>query len=126
MPYSISAPSLKVDESVGTIVFTVIRTRVGSPYVIAGINEANVVSPQGIMGFEANGGVLTASNFVLASGELSPLPTRDCFLPILAVLNFSKTSGKPLSQSLAQRNFSAADGDQLENFPLEDSAALMM
>ncbi len=104
----------------------VIRTRVGSPYVIAGMNEASAENPKGIMGFEANGGVLTASNFVLASGELSPLPTRDCFLPILAVLNFSKGNGKPLSQSLAQRNFSAADGDRLENFPLEDSAALMM
>jgi phosphomannomutase len=100
----------------------VIRTRIGSPYVIAGMNLPGATE---VMGFEANGGVLTASDFAVAGGILKALPTRDCFLPILAMLNFCKLAGQPLSKSLAARKFSAADGDRLENFSTEKSAALM-
>jgi phosphomannomutase len=103
----------------------VIRTRVGSPYVIAAMNEALAQDPEGVIGFEANGGVLTGSSFKVAGGTLSVLPTRDCFLPLLAMLSFCKSRGQPLSLSLTQRQFSSADGDRLENFPLQNSAALM-
>jgi phosphomannomutase len=103
----------------------VIRTRVGSPYVIAAMNEALAGKHDGVIGFEANGGVLTGSQFTTAGGKLSALPTRDCFLPILAVLHLCKTGNAPLSQTLARRRFAYTDGNRLENFPLQSSAALM-
>jgi phosphomannomutase len=101
------------------------RTRVGSPYVIAGMNEALAHSYEGVIGFEANGGVLTASIFEVAKGHILPLPTRDSVLPILAMMNFCKTRNQPLSHSVLQRRFAATDSDRLENFPPEKSTALM-
>jgi phosphomannomutase len=103
----------------------VCRTRIGSPYVIAGMDDALQNDAISVMGFEANGGVLTASDFKVAGGMLAALPTRDCFLPILAMLQFCKSGGQVFSKNLEARKFSAADGDRLENYSAERSAALM-
>ncbi|CUX14477.1 Phosphomannomutase (fragment) [Agrobacterium tumefaciens str. Kerr 14] len=105
--------------------FEVIRTKVGSPFVIAGMTEALAAGRNGVMGFEANGGLLTASAFTLNGRPLSPLPTRDSFLPILAVLLLSAEQKKPLSQIAAAYNLPVAAADRLENFAQEKSAALM-
>jgi phosphomannomutase len=112
--------------------FTVHRTRVGSPFVIAGMRSAH---PQGeaaasgevagIVGFEANGGTLTDSEFLLAGGKLAPLPTRDSFLPVLAVLGLAAQRGVPLSEVAASFALPFAASDRLENFPIETSGALM-
>ena len=65
--------------------FSVIRTPVGSPFVIAGMQVALAAGKNGVAGFEANGGLLTASDFAVNDHPLRALPTRDCFLPILAI-----------------------------------------
>ena len=55
-----------------------VRTRIGSPYVIAAMREA---------GWEGNGGFLTAAPVAVpGGGTLDPLPTRDALLPILSGL----------------------------------------
>ena len=105
--------------------FTVTRTRVGSPYVIEGMNQALQGGKQAVMGFEANGGVLTASTFALSGTDLEPLPTRDSFLPVLAALALAKGEGKPLSAVASSFRLPFAAADRLENFPVETSAALM-
>jgi phosphomannomutase len=110
-------------EAAGT--YTVIRTRVGSPYVIAGMNEALAGGQSRIMGFEANGGTLTASTFAVDGKPLSPLPTRDSFLPILAALHAAASAKKTLSAVAAGYALPFAAADRLENFPVETSAALM-
>ncbi len=57
---------------------TVVKTRIGSPYVIEAMRE---------VGWEANGGFLTAAPFVIpGGGKLEALPTRDALLPILSAL----------------------------------------
>ena len=63
-----------------------IRTRIGSPYVIAAMNEALACGATGVCGYEANGGFLLGSSFARNGATLSPLPTRDAVIPILAVL----------------------------------------
>ena len=105
--------------------FETIRTRVGSPYVIAGMAEALAAGKTGVMGFEANGGLLTASDFTVNGRTLPALPTRDCFLPILAVLSEGVRRQRPLSALAGDAGLPVADADRLENFPLETSAALM-
>ena len=65
---------------------TVVRTRIGSPYVIDamhGLPGARVV------GWEANGGFLHASPIATDHGTLAPLPTRDAALPIVAALQLA-------------------------------------
>ena len=77
------------------------------------------------MGFEANGGLLTGSAFTLNGKALSPLPTRDSFLPILAVLQLSSSQKKSLSAIAEAYSLPVAAADRLENFAQEKSAALM-
>lgn len=105
--------------------FDVIRTKVGSPYVIAGMNEARSSGKNGVIGFEANGGFLTATPFTLNGKSVSPLPTRDCFLPLLAALQLVSKERKPLSAIAAGYELPVAAADRLQDFPQEKSAALM-
>ena len=102
-----------------------IRTRVGSPYVIEGMAAALAAGKDRVMGFEANGGLLTASPFDLAGGRVAALPTRDCFLPTLAVLHAARLAGKGLKAFSEAFRLPFADADRLENFPVETSASLM-
>jgi phosphomannomutase len=105
--------------------FEVVRTKVGSPFVIAGMNEALDAGKDAVMGFEANGGLLTASSFTVNGETLSPLPTRDSFLPVLAVLSLAATKKQSLSDLAASYRLPVAAADRLENFAQEKSAALM-
>ncbi|TCL65127.1 phosphomannomutase [Rhizobium sp. BK251] len=105
--------------------FAVVRTRVGSPYVIAGMDEAVAGGKNQVMGFEANGGLLTATPFTINGQEALPLPTRDSFLPILSTLYLAATQKKPLSAVAAAYRMPVAAADRLENFPVETSARLM-
>ena len=105
--------------------FEIVRTKVGSPFVIAGMLAALEAGKTGVIGFEANGGFLTASPFDTGTGVLSPLPTRDSFLPVLATLVLAARKKKSLSQVAAGFRLPFAAADRLENFPVETSAALM-
>ncbi len=105
--------------------YGVYRTRVGSPYVIAAMQEALATGQSGVMGFEANGGVLTASTFVVDGQPLAPLPTRDSFLPILAALFLASKQGKALSEVVTDFKLPVAAADRLEDYPIERSGRLM-
>ncbi|MEP9399350.1 phosphomannomutase [Mesorhizobium sp. KR2-14] len=105
--------------------FEVVRTRVGSPFVIAGMDEAVAAGRSRVIGFEANGGVLTATDFEVNGRTLRALPTRDSFLPILAVLSLVARQKRPLSHIAASYRLPAAAADRIENFAVEISAALM-
>ncbi|UHS62055.1 phosphomannomutase [Agrobacterium vaccinii] len=105
--------------------FEVLRTKVGSPFVIAGMEEALSKGNKGVIGFEANGGFLTASPFTLNGKTVSALPTRDCFLPLLAALKLVAEQKKPLSEIAAAYKLPVAAADRLQDFAQEKSAALM-
>jgi len=62
------------------------RTRIGSPYVIAAMEEALADGRDRVVSYEANGGFLTANDVEMFGHKLTALPTRDAFLPILGVL----------------------------------------
>lgn len=110
-------------EAAGT--YHVVRTRVGSPFVVAEMNAALQAGETAVMGFEANGGVLTASDFTVGETRLAALPTRDSFLPILASLCQAAAAAQPLSALAAEIRLPVADADRLENMPVETSQALM-
>lgn len=79
------------------------RTKIGSPYVISAMKEAAEKKPGTVVGYEANGGYLTASDMINAEGKiLKALPTRDAVLPIIAVLLLSQQEGKSLSRLVAE------------------------
>jgi phosphomannomutase len=71
---------------------TLRRTRIGSPYVIAAMRQ---------VGWESNGGFLTARPLrVPGGGLLEPLPTRDALLPILCALASARRQGLGLDALL--------------------------
>ncbi|WP_176085128.1 phosphomannomutase [Martelella sp. HB161492] len=105
--------------------FDVVRTRVGSPYVIAGMEEALKAGRHGVVGFEANGGFLTGSGFAPSGRPIDALPTRDCFLPILSALYLSVRAQKPLSSLAATFSLPVAAADRIKDFAQSRSEALM-
>jgi len=72
------------------------KTRIGSPFVIAGM-QAAASGHQAVCGWEANGGFLLGSDITRGGRTLKALPTRDAFLPILSVLLNARESGLPLT-----------------------------
>ncbi len=103
----------------------VIRTRVGSPYVIEGMAEASASGAQAVVGFEANGGVLLGSDISREGRRLAALPTRDAMLPILCALGEIVAQGKPLAEIGAAFAFKAAASNRLKDVATDRSAAFV-
>ncbi|MGN6450358.1 MAG: phosphomannomutase [Brucella intermedia] len=103
----------------------VIRTRVGSPYVIEGMTQAVAGGTPAVVGFEANGGVLLGTDINRGGHMLAALSTRDALLPILGSLGSIKETGKPLSDIAASFHFRTALSDRLQNVPQEKSLAFL-
>ena len=81
---------------------SVLRTKIGSPFVIEGMQKLLVSNPTlTVVGYEANGGFLLGSRVCDSGGELAPLPTRDAVLSMLAVLGLAKAESVPVSQLTA-------------------------
>ncbi|QNQ41350.1 phosphomannomutase [Brucella intermedia] len=103
----------------------VLRTCVGSPYVVAGMEQALSENAKSVLGFEANGGVLLGNAVEKSGNALSALPTRDALLPILACLCTIKEMQKPLSEIKESYGFRIALSDRLQEVPQEKSAAFL-
>ncbi len=104
--------------------FEVLRTKVGSPFVIEAM-QAAAAGGGTVVGFEANGGFLLGSPFDHAGISGTALPTRDALLPILAVLQSARQSGAPLSALTSRWALPVCASDRLEDFATERSQALM-
>lgn len=87
-------------------------TRIGSPYVIAAMEEVLAAdSDARVVGYEANGGFLLGFAATGPGGELAPLMTRDCLLPILSPLAMARAKGTDLAGIVSDLppRFTAAD-----------------
>ncbi len=98
------------------------RTRIGSPYVIEGMQQALIDGAMRVVGYEANGGFLTQTDFEVEGRVLPALPTRDAAIVALAVLLLARRNGLPVSHlvSLLPARYTASD--RLQAFPNEISA----
>jgi phosphomannomutase len=86
---------------------SVIRTKIGSPFVIAAMKEAGGT----VVGYEANGGFLLGFEAEGPAGALAPLMTRDCLLPIVAPLAMARAKSVSLADLVSDLppRFTAAD-----------------
>jgi phosphomannomutase len=93
------------------------KTRIGSPFVISGMEEARRSRKKRVCGWEPNGGFLTGSDIERNGAVLPALLTRDAILPILGVLLAAAESGISLVDLFARlpKRFSRAALQ--ENFP---------
>lgn len=101
---------------------TVLRTRIGSPYVIEGMAQ---VGGGVIVGYEANGGFLLGSDVVHNGRCLAALPTRDAVLPMLALLCMARKRSCRLSELTKGLPHRFTASDRLQNFAIEASHALI-
>lgn len=101
------------------------RTRIGSPYVIAGMKALQAAGYSLVAGYEANGGFLLASDLSQGGCSLLALPTRDAVLPILALLIEVHTRKIPLSDLVTTLPARSTASDRLKEYPTERSRVLI-
>ena len=105
---------------------TITRTRIGSPFVIAAMEQA-VKQDQTtkVVGYEANGGFLLGFTATGPAGPLPPLMTRDSLLPMIAPLAAAHARASSLTDlvdALPPR-FTAAN--RVQEVPSEHSASFI-
>ncbi|WP_394494211.1 phosphomannomutase [Shewanella sp. ENK2] len=100
----------------------VVRTKIGSPYVIA--EFATLAKDHiSVAGFEANGGYLLGSDVLVNGKILKALPTRDALLPALMLLAEAGNHGiSTLVSALPKR---VTYSDRAQNFATEKSLAIL-
>jgi phosphomannomutase len=103
------------------------RTRIGSPYVIESMLNDVRAGYRRVVGYEANGGFLTATDLKRADsgGVLTALPTRDAALPIIALLVESLRKGQSISALVSSLPPRFTQSGLLENVPTETGKALV-
>jgi len=101
----------------------VMRTRIGSPFVIAAMQKMHATGAAGIVGYEANGGFLTGGDIVLNGRTLAALPTRDALIVPLSILLLAADSGTTISGLLASLPQRFTASDRIKDFPTELSKA---
>lgn len=94
---------------------SVVRTRVGSPFVVAGMENADSV-----VGFEANGGTFVGTGF-----DLTTLPTRDAILPVIAALGLAARDNVSVAELVEQLPLQVTVADRLQDVPGERSRAFL-
>ncbi len=104
---------------------SVIRTRIGSPYVIEGMQKAMDSGAGTVVGYEANGGFLQASPVLVGARTLSTLPTRDAVIVILSILAMSRQQGVPVSGLVTSLPERYTHSDRLKEFPVALSQKLI-
>ncbi len=97
----------------------VLRTKIGSPYVIAAMAEAGGK----VVGYEANGGYLLGFDALGPKGLLKPLWTRDSFLPLIVPLTLAQE--KSLSEIAAAEPGGVTAATRLQDTPTDLSQRLV-
>lgn len=98
---------------------TVLRTRIGSPFVIEGMQTLVARGVEAVVGYEANGGFLLATEIRRDGRRLAALPTRDAVLVAVAILQAAVAQGKPISALSADLPQRFTWSDRLRDFPTE-------
>jgi len=102
------------------------KTKIGSPYVITALDELRGSGNfQRVIGWEANGGLLTGSDITVGESRLAALPTRDAILPILANLFAAAEQGIGLSALWNRLPARFGRAGLIDNFPVAASKAIL-
>lgn len=103
----------------------VIRTRIGSPYVIAMMQAtAGQATADRVVGYEANGGFVLGFAATGPAGPLPALMTRDALLPLIATLVQARGRGGLAALVAAEPARFTAVG-RLRDVPAERAQALV-
>ncbi len=96
----------------------IVRTRIGSPYVISAMQEAASSAPDAVVvGYEANGGFLQQTAISDNGHFLSPLPTRDAVIVALSVMMAACKNDMTISELVQTLPARYTYSDRLKSFP---------
>ena len=101
------------------------KTRIGSPFVIAGMEAARAKGRKVVCGWEANGGFLLGSGIQRSGKTLRALPTRDAVLPILCVLFAAAEKKVPVTELFARLPKRYSKAALLKKFPRATSLKIV-
>ncbi|KZN68472.1 phosphomannomutase [Pseudoalteromonas luteoviolacea] len=101
----------------------VVRTKIGSPYVVAALDQADTFSPS--VGFEANGGFLLGTDCMYAEDVFHALPTRDAMLSALVLFYEAWSKQLGISDIIAQLPKRYTASDRVKAIPREHSLNLI-
>lgn len=103
------------------------ETRIGSPFVIAAMNDSIVAHKAGwnVVSWESNGGFLTGTDLRVGERVLKALPTRDAVLPLLSVIGLIQTSDKGVSGLIEKLPARFTYADRIKEFPVETGRAII-
>jgi phosphomannomutase len=101
------------------------KTKIGSPYVIAGMQRAVSKGRHRVCGWEANGGFLTGSDIERNSNVLTALPTRDAMLPLLCSLFAAHNRQITLPELFATLPHRFSHAALIRNFPRPTSMKII-
>jgi len=99
------------------------RTKIGSPFVIEAMQQAQEEGAERVVGYEANGGFLIASPIESGGKILSPLPTRDAIILHIAILLLSIKKNLTISNLVSELPQRFSYSNRLKEFPTEKSSA---
>jgi len=102
-------------------------TRIGSPYVIAAMNDSvrRHPGPWNVFSWESNGGFLTGADLTIGGNTLKALPTRDAMLPLVSVIHLIIASGKSASDFMKTLPSRFTHADRKKEFPPEMGRAVI-
>mgnify|MGYP000144326211 CR=1 FL=1 len=99
-----------------------IKTKIGSPYVIAAMQQAR---GSRCVAWEANGGFLIGTAIEKDGRTLDPLPTRDSAVVLCSLLALAKEKGCSVSEIFAVLPDRYSKASLLDGVPQERSAAFI-
>ena len=115
----------------------IVRTKVGSPYVIEAMQQVIAAGNDRVVGFEPNGGFMLGTPFSMQwpvtdlrlsvpnNTTLLPLPTRDPVIVHLAVLALAKRENVTLSQLAAMLPPCHKLSDRIPDYPNDVSSRML-
>jgi len=104
----------------------VIRTKIGSPYVIEAMQQAQAEHlEQTVVGYEANGGFLQQTSITKDNKTLAPLATRDAAIVPITILLLAQQNNTTIAQLLNTLPQRYTYSDRLKGFATEKSQQLI-
>ncbi|GFO71083.1 phosphomannomutase [Bathymodiolus japonicus methanotrophic gill symbiont] len=101
----------------------VVRTKIGSPYVISAMQALG--NAQHVGGYEANGGFLLNTSVTIDNRQLAALPTRDAVIVPLCILLAAQQENCTISQLLQTLPERYTFSDRIKDFPTELSQSVL-
>ena len=80
----------------------VVQTQIGSPHVIAAMNQRlSENASSKVVSWESNGGFLLGSDWEIEGKKIKSLPTRDAVLPLVCSILLAEKEGKTVSELIS-------------------------